>query len=133
MHLICQKNVEGFLKMVIFLAQGHISHKRLKPSKLSGFKYSCPDEYYNTHGPGDRVNPEWTKNVQSWQDCSALCLKRRDCNYWTWHHGDSGEWAHKCVTMTDAAGKGYEPNVVSGERSCFGMKPIRHSNSEVSN
>ena len=91
----------------------------LKGSLLSGLKYSCPPEHYNTGSSGyKRVEPEWTDGVKNWQDCSALCQIRRDCNYWTWHHENSGGWAYKCVTMKDAAVKHENPNVLSGERSC---------------
>ena len=60
----------------------------------------------------------WTNDVYSWEGCSALCQMRSDCNYWTWHRGNSGAWAYKCVTMIDAGGKSYDNNAVSGERSC---------------
>jgi len=81
--------------------------------------FDCPDLNQNTGVRAHpRVGAQWTNDVKSWEGCSDMCQKRSDCNYWTWHHGNSGSWAHKCVTMTDAGGKSYDANAVSGERSC---------------
>merc|ERR1712226_858662 len=89
-------------------------------SLAGGINYVCPDVNHNTDRQGGdpnhsgRVGAEWTNDVKSWEDCSALCQKRSDCRYWTWHHGNSGSWAYKCVTMIDVWGKAYDTNVVSG-------------------
>merc|ERR1711974_574376 len=82
-----------------------------------GVHFKCPDINQNTDA---RVGAQTTNDVKSWKDCSALCQKRTDCKYWTWAHGSSGQWAYKCVTMSDAGGKASDTNVVSGEKSCRG-------------
>ena len=88
---------------------------------FSGINFACPDVNQNTGAAGaERVGEKWTNNVKSWEDCSALCQTRSGCKYWTWHHANSGYWANKCVTMTDAGGKFFNKDVLSGKRSCTG-------------
>ena len=88
---------------------------------FSGINFACPDSNQNTGAAGaERVGEKWTNNVKSWEDCSALCQTRSGCKYWTWHHANSGYWANKCVTMTDAGGKFFNKDVLSGKRSCTG-------------
>merc|ERR1719192_1645591 len=90
-------------------------------NQASGINFACPDLHQNTGQTGaGRVGEKWTNNVKSWEDCSALCQTRSGCKYWTWHHANSGYWANKCVTMTDAGGRFYNKDVLSGERSCTG-------------
>jgi len=90
-------------------------------TQASGINFACPDLHQNTGQTGaGRVGEKWTNNVKSWEDCSALCQTRSGCKYWTWHHANSGYWANKCVTMTDAGGKTYNKDVLSGKRSCTG-------------
>ena len=79
----------------------------------------CPDVNTNTEG---RVGEQLTDGVGSWQECSDLCQNRNDCKFWTWHHGNAGYYAYKCVTMKNAGNKTGDPNCVSGERTCKGNK-----------
>ena len=76
------------------------------------FSVQCPDVNFNTM---NRQGEEWTNSVKRWNDCRILCQRRRDCKFWTWHHGNSGKWAYKCVTMNNAGGLIGSTDVVSGE------------------
>ena len=88
---------------------------------FSGLNFACPDLNENTGAAvSGRVGEKTTNNVKSWEDCSALCQMRSDCKYWTWHHANSGVYANTCATMTDAGGKFYNTDVVSGKRICTG-------------
>ena len=82
----------------------------------SGMELTCPSIGLNTQY---RTNPEWTKNVMNWVDCSKLCRDRAGCQYWTWHK--SGSDVFKCVTMTGLDDNGYineDKTTVSGDRNC---------------
>jgi len=92
-----------------------------KIEEQCGVEPPCPDINQNYDA---RLDPEWVDDVQSWEGCSQICLKRPDCKYWTWHHGDSGDWAYKCVTMKDGHKKKPEDtNTISGTRQCVGIGP----------
>ena len=86
-----------------------------------GIRFKCPDVNYNTEaGPLKRIGAQWTSGVKSAEDCSTLCQRRSDCNYWTWHHDKAGGWSYKCVTMKDAGTRVKNTKCVSGEKSCKG-------------
>ena len=76
---------------------------------------TCPSIGVNTQ---NRTDPEWTKNVMNWVDCSKLCRERAVCQYWTWHKESAGNLAFKCVTMTGYGYKNMDKNTVSGDRNC---------------
>ena len=60
---------------------------------------------------------ELTKDVQSWVHCSSLCLKRKDCKFWTFHN--AGGYVEECRTMSDA--DAWDDWVaISGARECPG-------------
>merc|ERR1712142_1241344 len=75
----------------------------------------CPEKNKNYgRGPG----LERKRNVKSWEACSALCSKRSDCKYWTWHHDRAGQYSHICKTMTTLQYEREDRNSVSGTRAC---------------
>ena len=77
----------------------------------------CPQKNKN-YGQGDGLEEE--DDIQSWEECSDLCYKRSECQYWTWHHGGAGEYSHRCHTMK-TVGVEYENfNCVSGTSACTG-------------
>ena len=39
-------------------------------------------EYLDTDLPGNDIDA--TLNVATWEDCSELCSRNRDCTSWTW-------------------------------------------------
>ena len=57
---------------------------------------------------------ELTKNIRNWAVCSNLCLLRKDCKYWTYHH--SGGHSGECRTMADADGSNIDWVCDSGTR-----------------
>ena len=82
-----------------------------------GIFFHCPDHKANTVG---RVGSVTHKDVKSWEACSQKCQEMEGCKYWTWHHAKAAKYyRYKCMTMTDAAGRGGDPNTVSGRRDCL--------------
>ena len=82
-----------------------------------GIYFQCPSKDINTIG---RVGAVTNEDVQSWEGCSQKCQEMKGCKYWTWHHGNTAQYLrYKCMTMTDAAGRGGDPNTVSGRRDCL--------------
>ena len=77
--------------------------------------YNCPEKNKN-YGRGRGL--ERKRNVKSWEACSALCSKRSDCKYWTWHHDRAGQYSHICKTMTTLQYEREDRNSVSGTRAC---------------
>ena len=70
----------------------------------------------NTKG---RVDLEMTENVESWLHCSRLCLKRKDCKFWTFHF-TGGTHDNQCRTMSDISDTGGDWVAMSGARECQG-------------
>ena len=68
-----------------------------------------------------RKETELTEGVESWQACSDLCSRRRGCRYWTWHKQEAGQYAFRCVTMTDVDTRVSDNNAVSGTKKCEGI------------
>ena len=81
--------------------------------------FQCPDIGFNTR---DREAAELTDGVQSWAACSDLCSRRRGCRYWTWHKEEAGQFAFRCITMTDVNTRVSDNNAVSGTKKCKGRK-----------
>ena len=75
----------------------------------------CPEK--KTDAVPYAIDPENTKNVLSWQDCSYLCQKRIGCKYWTWKKSEN-----ICVTMTDATNSTMTKwnTKMSGSSQCIG-------------
>ena len=84
----------------------------------TAISFGCPDVNYNTEDENKRVGAQWRSDVKTWEACSQLCQQRSDCKYWTWHHGKSGSWAYKCVTMQNAGTRVYNNDTISGQRNC---------------
>ena len=84
----------------------------------TAISFGCPDVNYNTEDENKRVGAQWKSDVKTWEACSQLCQQRSDCKYWTWHHGKSGSWAYKCVTMQNAGTRVYNDDTISGQRNC---------------
>ena len=80
--------------------------------------FVCPDVSFNTRG---RIGAELTKDVASWSACSDLCRARRGCRYWTWHKEEAGQFAFRCITMTDVNTRVSDNNAVSGTKTCEGI------------
>ena len=89
-----------------------------KCRNLSIPSFQCPDVSYNTRG---RIDAELTEGVASWSACSDLCRARRGCRYWTWHKQEAGQYAFRCVTMTDVDTRVSDNNAVSGTKKCEGI------------
>ena len=85
-------------------------------SPIPAFK--CPDYNHNTR---DRENAVITDGIASWSACSNLCRERSDCRYWTWHQEDAGQYAFRCVTMSDVNSRVPDSNAVSGTKNCEGL------------
>ena len=66
---------------------------------------------------GGRTGEEWTEGVSSWSACRDLCRQRTECNHWTWHKENAGQWAFKCVTMTGYGSMYSNDKTVSGNRT----------------
>ena len=103
----CEKKVGNIISNIIY----------------TGF---CPEKninYGNGHGLQIR------RNIKSWEDCSDLCSRSSDCNYWTWHHERAGRYSYICKTMTMKEYERKDRNCVSGTRACRrasqGKQPCR--------
>ena len=71
----------------------------------------------NTHY---RRDAETINQVMAWNDCAARCLGKSNCQFWTWHHGNSGKWANICVLMSGYGSRWEDSNTISGARGCLG-------------
>ena len=80
--------------------------------------FLCPDVSFNTRG---RIEAELTEGVASWSACSDLCRARRGCRYWTWHKDEAGQFAFRCITMTDVNTRVSDNNAISGTKKCEGI------------
>jgi len=67
-----------------------------------------------------RRDSESINQVMSWNDCAARCLGKSNCQFWTWHHGNSGKWANICVLMSGYGSRWEDSNTISGARGCLG-------------
>ena len=67
-----------------------------------------------------RSDAEKIIQVMSWNDCGARCLGKSNCQFWTWHHGNAGEWANECVLMSGYGSRSEDSNTISGARGCLG-------------
>ena len=85
---------------------------------MTGLFKQCPER--NATAVPYAIDPEDTRNVESWQDCSNLCQKRIGCKYWTFHQ-DGGN-PNLCVTMKDATNfkRATMYNKISGSSQCIG-------------
>ena len=52
----------------------------------------CPQEGYKLDGYDTRT----TESVSSWEACSELCRRRRDCRFWSYDTTNL-----QCVSITD--------------------------------
>ena len=80
--------------------------------------FLCPDISFNTRG---RIDAELKEGVASWSACRDLCRERRECRYWTWHKEEAGQYAFRCITMTDVSLRIGDSNAVSGTKKCEGI------------
>ena len=66
-----------------------------------------------------RRDSESIYQVMSWNDCAARCLGKSNCQFWTWHHGNSGKWANICALMSGYGSRWEDSNTISGARGCL--------------
>jgi len=85
--------------------------------------FQCPDVGFNTQ---TRKGAQVHDGIESWSDCSLKCNKRSNCRYWTWHHAQAGDYAYRCVTMTETELKVADTNAISGSSKC--VCPILKAN-----
>ena len=60
--------------------------------------------------------------VESWGACSRLCGEMTECEYWSWHDHTKGVFALHCHLMSAAGSRSLDGHIVSGHRSCVGLK-----------
>ena len=73
----------------------------------------CPKFNFNTWS---RIGQEINKNVNTWQACKELCIKRKNCKNWVWHPEESSNHAFQCMTMTGYRQSSIDWQAVSGDR-----------------
>ena len=58
--------------------------------------------------------------MESWQECSAHCSERPDCNYWSYIKDTETDerYRKKCYTMTGYTGSSSDVDAISGVRNC---------------